>query len=368
MSFIIERLFGWKPVPEQEASRGSEESESNDLHETLEKMADAVASGSPIQHTIVNFMSRMLHEDVAKRESGYKERQPRRLENIDVLIKTNKGRVIGAWLGKEGIKVAFRKGEFTKEEVFETLAETYPDFEQYNQPPPFLPEGWWDEGEKFLGLRKGPEGERDSPRAFWLIVREHQPSSLYGDMLNEKKRLENYWFGHRSLAVQSEAEVKDRYMTRKALDGSDDVWYLSPYSLRAIAEELGSEVQEKFADFLQRLLKDDKIISLSVRPGGFDVPMTPRKAEKYPEYHLEKKEKIFDIENGEIEGKIRNTVDEPNWRYGKYVFEIGENEYGILTKRHRSYVIPYLFTKTRLYPEGLPLSELQSEIERMRVM
>jgi len=360
---ILRRIFGSDETKKPQSLK----TDGEELGKTLDSMSKVVGAGHPEQHAIVGLMGKMLHRDIDQREVGYKEREPERQEKIHVFIKTQSGKTIGAWLGESEAKIVMPLGQFSKEKAFQVLKDTYTDFEPHTTVPRYFPKGWIDEDAEFYGLRKETGKPGDEVRGFWLNIREGQSTTITQNTLSLQGELQYYWLGWDSLVVATEAEVEDS-LVRRTLDGNENPRYLNWYRMGQVPGNPGIEVQERLGKFLSRLLGDDQIESLSVKPGGWDVPMTQSDAKKLPGYHLEEKEKVIYIDKGNIKEKTEDTVDKPNWEYGKYIFKMGEDEYGILSERSRGYVIPYVFTKVKLYTEGLSPQKLQEEIERMRVI
>lgn len=95
--------------------------------------------------------------------------------------------------------------------------------------------------------------------------------------------------------------------------------------------------------------------------------MMPTEARKQPGFHLVNNETWVRYANASnFESSERNTVDRDNREEGKYVFNIGENEFGLFHQRSGGYLLPYQFTRVQHYPQGLFGIKLQQEIERMR--
>ncbi len=339
---------------------------------------------------------------IPKPELGPEDREiePAYQDDISVLIKTRRGRVIGAQLRNDKVnqdfRIVFPLSSFTKEEVLAALTKTFPEAEAYSSTPDFLPaqegrrslrtvaskqefEHALDEEEsapvsdgKFAGIRIPLEDERpiggSKVRALWLTVRDGGMHSFDADTLaSPNGPVEDYYFPHDSLNIKIEGEF-DTTGTYVLGEG----WILhSMYNPLTDAEWAG--MHQKLGTILEHLLGngnviDDSIASISIHP-GWGSPMRPEEFTKKDGYHLEDEEDQIAVEDKDhFETKKKKTVDYPNWEAGKYVFQDGDNQYGIINRRSGGYLISDLYTLVKFYPEGLHFNELAQEIERLRVM
>lgn len=328
------------------------------ISDGFRKAVKAIAGGSPFQHDIVGSMGRAVADNILSRETGKSEREPVRQNEVSILVKTESGKTICADLRVDSIKIAMDLNEFPRDEVFRALRETYTDFEPHTKIPDYFPKV--QEDENFMGLRK-PVKKKD-PRAYWILIEDNSLETMQMDTLDENAKLEHYWFGQDNMLITLQIEEKDD-------STKDESWYTTPYLMELIPGNPGLNFQNKFEKFMGRLLGRDKIASLSIEANGFDVPITPKEAEKYSGgLILEKTQKSISINSGKSEEAIEQTVDVPNKKLGKYIFKMGENEYGILQEKGVGYVLPYIFTKVVLFPEGLFSENLRKELERMRIM
>ncbi len=339
---------------------------------------------------------------VPKPDLGPEDREiePAYQDDISVLIKTKKGKIIGAQLRDDKVnqdfRIVFPLNSFTKEEVLAALAKTFPEAEVYHSTPDFLPtqegtksirtvasgaefEHALDKEKttpasdgKFAGIRIPLNEERpvggSKVRALWLTIRDGTMHSFDADTLaSPKGPIEGFYFPHDSLNVKIEGEF-DTTGTYVLGNG----WILHPM-YHPLTDAEWSEMHQKLGTILEHLVENgnvinDSVASMSIHP-GWGSPMKPEEFTKKEGYHLEKVEQQITVEDvNHLKTKDKKTVDHPNWEAGKFVFQEGENQFGIINRRSGGYLISDLYTLVKFYPEGLHFNELAQEIERLRVM
>ncbi len=363
----VERFFGRKPKPKESKSQSPQVGKSDDeLQAELQGLSRIIESGHPEQHAIANVMGRMVRGDLAAREGGYKEREPRYQSDLDMGIISEGGRKTAIHLRENGLAITLPIDTFSPDEVYQALTRSYPDYELFTEPPHYFPEKWAEQ--EFKGLRKSVELLAGQPeaRALWLLVRDWNMSSASFTTVTQGGEIETHIIDNRSLNVMAAPEIRS-YWVEKAIDGSEDTWF--PQTVDSIPRGLPEykQMQDRIGIFIGNLLGKDKVNAISVHPNGWDTVMTPTEASRQPGYHLVRKEKwIRHLSSTEFEISEHNTVDRPNWEQGKYVFNMGENEFGIFHQRLGGYLLPYQFMRVQFYPQGLPGVEIQPEIERLR--
>lgn len=344
---------------------------------TLGALQYLIETGHPDQHAFGDMMAGIVQRDADARERG-QEREPYRHENVDVLIKTNNGLVIGSKYRDDDFQVAFPKHSFTYDQVLGALAKTFPDAEVHTETPSFLPKGerGAPEGEQVVGLRfpfeEMQEDSGQKVRALWLTVTDSRWGSFESSTLSEDGGFEYYYFPWDSLAVRIEGET----YFRPLLKGEKAHWTLHYMYIPQTSLPQVKDMEQKLGTFLGNLLGngdviDDSIASISIHPNTFHTPMTPKEAEKYQDHH-----RITGIRHIEVKSVTDQEVEDRDvtdpYNSGDHntasVFKVGENEYGILTQRSGGYMMPYLYAQVAFYPEGLPFSQLSEEIERMRTV
>lgn len=363
----IERFFGCRPKQKDGTYVEPQVGKSDDkLQAELQGLSRIIESGYPEQHTIANVMGGMVREDLAVREAGYKAREPRYQTDLDIGIISKGGRKTTIHLRENGLAITFPFDTFSPDDVYQALIKTYPDYELFTEPPHYFPEKWAEQ--EFKGLRKPVEPFAGQPetRALWLLVRDWNMSSALFTNITPEGKIETHIIDNRSLNVMAGPEIRS-YWVEKAIDGSEDTWF--PQTVDSIPRGLPEyqQMQGRIGTFIGNLLGEDKVRTISIHPNGWDTIMTPAEARKQPGFHLVKKETwIRQLNASEVETSEHNTVDRPNWESGKYIFNIGDNEFGLFHERSGGYLLPYQFMRVQHYPQGLPGAEIQSEIERMR--
>ncbi|QQG40552.1 MAG: hypothetical protein HYV37_03215 [Candidatus Levyibacteriota bacterium] len=363
-----------------------------DITQQLEALRTVVNSETqealkPIHRRILDRVQRTLTGEVAqpralvpKPDLGPedKEIEPAYQDDISVLIKTNKGRIIGAQLRNDktnqDFRIVFPLNSFSQEEILAALDKTFPGAEVYHSTPDFLPtqEKTTDVSDrKFAGIRIPLKEEKpvggSRVRALWLTVRDGATHSFGADTLaSPNGPIENFYFPYDSLNIKIEGEF-DTTGTYVLGDG----WVLHP-AYHPLTEAEWSQMHQKLGTILEHLFESgnvvtDSITSMSIHPGS-GSPLRPEEFTKKAGYHLEKAQQQITVEDGNnLKTTEKPTVDYPNREAGKFVFQDGENQFGIINRRN-GYLISDLYTLVKFYPEGLHFNELTQEIEKLRVM
>lgn len=366
----IERFFGRKPKPEESKTHAPQSNRPDDeLQAELQGLSRIIESGHPEQHAIANVMGRMVRQDISAREGGHKEREPRYQSDLDIGIISEGGRKTVIHLREDALAVTFPIDTFSPDEVYQALTRSYLDYELITEPPRYFPEKWGEQ--EFKGLRKPvvePLARQPETRALWFLVRDWNMSSASFTIVTQGGELETHIIDNRSLNVMAAAEIRS-YWVEKAIDGSENTWF--PQTVSSIPRGLSEykQMQDRIGTFFGNLLGEDRVSTISVHPNGWDTIMTPTEVNRQPGFHLMRREKWIRYTNAqEFETSEHSTVDRPNWEQGKYVFNMGENGFGIFHQRSGGYLLPYQFMRVQHYPQGLPGTEIQSEIERMRLV
>ncbi len=361
----LERLTGRKAKPKEQEPEGKS---SDALLQSLKNLERVIATGHPQQQEIANLMGRMVRVDIAEQEAGLKERGRRYQMDLNYGLIAESGKKLAVKERENELVISAPEGEFTPEQVLAALSAAYPDYEVITFPPPYFPEGWAKTG--YLGLRKplaqnfGPEG----PRALWWQIGGWNMSGLGFTVVTPEGQINRYWIDNKCLNVEVAMEAVNPAIP-KALDGSHPAW--CPIGIGTVPRDLPEflQLKENLGNFWAKLLGPDRVKVLSLSPNGWDTIMTPSQAQKQPGYHSVPRETWINLKEGSRTTVCSHpTVDPGSWEEGKYVFILEENEYGLFHKRGGRYLLPYLFSKTRHYPQGLPAEDLQKEIEKRRVI
>jgi len=294
-------------------------------------------------------------------------------DDISILIKTKKGRIIVARLSSytaNDFAIMFPPNSFTKEKILAVLAKTFPEAEVYHSTPDFLFTqeeimnvriAASDTNEEFAGIRVPLNEERDV-RALWLTIRnaasrnyESHPYE-FDTLASPGGQIENFHFPFDSLIIRIEGEINEKYIS---IFGKDKL-ILSPYIL---TDSEVVELHQKLGAILERLINNDSIASISTRiEPDLRSPMRLGEFTKKKEFHLEKEElKITVKGSGRLETEKRKIADP--LLVGKFVFQERENQFVIINE----FIQGLTYTSIKFYPGGLQFSELAQEVERLKV-
>ncbi len=364
---------------------GKDYSENQEILETLNRI---VKSGSPLQHSAVGQMTKIVREEAIARdrekyEPKEKEKihQPRIREG-NFFLQTQSGKFLYACLGKESNVIILPTATMPLAKLSQIVREMIADYrpiepEDHNylympdlrtdvEPTPENFAKW--QGDDLVLISKEPIRSdityQGNGAPNWgrveIVVRDGSGSIHGMDVVTPFGEYIDYCIPWECLAINCstyDLSWDGSPDKNKEFHSNKGKYGTRTYAVVKNKEECRRLVPQ-FWQIIKRLIGDDKIVAISDKPGGM-LPLTLGEAKRKYDVRPVVKQKYM-----VFEGPNPQLWNHEGRRFPTYYFPMSNGEFGLLIDRSDSaYMIPYLFFRTKWYEEGIDIESLETILE-----
>lgn len=304
------------------------------------------------QRCLKQALRRVIAGGVAKTIAEKERRKPQYYQDVTIMAAFCGGEVVVVRFGLYGAYVSI-SSMLTSESIKQGMAELLVGWELRDRLPQTFPQEWHEENGTYFHRQIRDNG--------WYVFAKPMSQGGCLSSLTPDGRLISYYISE-GVGIEIGYEIPFNYG-----DGASQTMRTFRYAANCRAPEWF----EKFMVEIVMKLFDGKLIcALSADPYTFETIYTRIEAEKLEGFHLVPVCPVIYLSNGRIERVLdKETVDHPNHENGTFLFQTGKNVYGVMEDREGfGYMLPFTFKKIHYYPQGLPVSQLASEIESIRVV